>query len=342
MNISRRELIKYTGGGLAIYLGLNVLGCAGKQKTVTLDFGSGPPDSAAFAMGSSLGSISQEKGGGIIINPKAIKTVTAIAKLGKGELHLAEAATLVVYNAIKGEGSFKEPVEHTPIQLMSWYWIAIATFTPVNSDIHTIYDLEGKRVAPGPLAASYVQVYKRALEASGVNINNIEWVDLETAEMSAALKSGSVDVAGGPANINGIIPSYQKELIAANEVRMVGVPDDAIKKIQQAPGVSGKWFSNEIFGGVKEFPTEGKSFVITSPYVMVANDLVSEDIGKRMLEFIWSIKDDLPNYHKAFKPWVDPSFWTENLDPSIPVHPGAAKFYKEKNLWKEGFTVGKL
>ncbi len=343
MIFGRRTFLKNIAVGASLLSGVSIVGCGQKStetEQVRLKFISGPPESIGFAMGSTIGTITKEENREVIVLPEAGKSLSGMAMVGRGELDLATGSAYVAYNAMKGEEFFTTPSEYPLMQVTSWYWIWVAVFAPVDSDIYTIHDLEGKKVGPGPLAATFTREYQKALSVAGVK--NVEWVDVEVSELAGNIRAGIIDAGGGPANINGIIPSYQKELISSVDLRLVGFTEEDIKAIEKTPGINGRWVPNEVFGGVKEFPTEGETFVLESSYCIYSNSLVKEETIYNFLNIIWDNKEKLPEYHKAFKPWTEPDFWTRLLSPDITVHPGAARFFKEKGIWRPELKIGSI
>jgi len=78
--------------------------------------------------------------------------------------------------------------------------------------------------------------------------------------------------------------------------------------------------------GVKEPVTFMK---YDSYFVARAN--LTEEAAYQIVKVLWDYNEELGPIHVSLKSWTPDVFVIEN--PSVPYHPGAIKFYKEKGVW---------
>jgi len=61
---------------------------------------------------------------------------------------------------------------------------------------------------------------------------------------------------------------------------------------------------------------------------------VPDNVVESALKAVWEGGDQLVPIHPMFKEWTHDR--AVDADVSIPYHPGAVRFYRERNIWKPG------
>ncbi|HEX9455965.1 MAG TPA: TAXI family TRAP transporter solute-binding subunit, partial [Candidatus Binatia bacterium] len=64
---------------------------------------------------------------------------------------------------------------------------------------------------------------------------------------------------------------------------------------------------------------------------MVGHKALPNEVVQAALKAIWDNVDQLPPLNPQFKDWTRER--AASADVTIPYHPAAMQFYKEKNLW---------
>ena len=75
-------------------------------------------------------------------------------------------------------------------------------------------------------------------------------------------------------------------------------------------------------------------------YVAVRTD-VPEDLVYAFTKTLMENAAELDAYH-ALGTTIRPETALSGLDPNIPIHPGAARYYKEAGVWDDSLTVGTI
>lgn len=238
---------------------------------------------------------------------------------GKIEVGLSDPGTSL--DSYTGQGNF----EGTENQIMAWFSIEDVyqtTIIPKDSNIKTAQDIKGKRVGIGQVGSANFVDGKIWLEASGVSVDDVKIMYMSQAEMSEAMKNGQIDVflwcTGYPS-------ASIQELAMARDVVFLPTSEDAMEKIQNKYSY---YTLKNIPAGVYKGIDEDLPTMSYRRMAVVKADL-SEDMVYNMTKAIFENLDYLGTVH--------PIFWGLSLDNaldslSIPLHPGALKYFKEKGV----------
>lgn len=314
----------------------------GGGASTSFTFRTGPSSSMAFGLANQLSSQLEQNSGlnmSVEAGPSASESVV---QLLRGDVELAYGGTLTGIRAQNGEGNFgaiQEPKQL--MQIMSYYWIRTGLVTKTSSDVRTYGDLDGQAYTVGSYDFSFFAGMRHAFENMMGDFDP-EHRSYDLNQMATALSNDQVVAAGGPLYINGITPSYIEQLYSQSDVRLLAWSDDLRSAIEDNPRVSSAMVSNDELSGVAEFQTEGETFMVSTNSNWYVTDLLSADTVYTLMDTIWGVKEELPDAHAGFGPWATEDFWTANMSPEIPVHPGAAQFLQEKGLWDDSFTVGEI
>lgn len=239
--------------------------------------------------------------------------------LDKGEAELAFVAGDVAYQAYNGEGDFKEKLKL--VALFSTYSEPVHIVTLADKNINSVMDLKGKKVAVGS-PGSGTEVKARAmLNALGITYDDIDEQFLSFAEAADAMKDNNIDAAvmavGAPA-------SAVMDLSAVRSVKLISLTKDEINKVK----AKYPYFTESKIekGAYEKIPVEVETVAV--PIIIAAKTDISEQTAYGVTKAIF---EHLPELHAVHK--VAEEIKLETAGPAIiPLHPGAAKYFKEKGL----------
>jgi hypothetical protein len=305
-------------GLLGAFLALAMAGIgSGRASAQTYGFATLPPGTLNHTTASAISKVVKEKGGvNMLVQPTAGDNVIN-PLVGRGEVEIGITNIMEVTDAL--EGGLKD---------MRIITAAHALRTPMfvrkDSGMFKNADLKGKRVTMGYSAMRNIDKTVRAMLASaGLTDADVKPVLVPNVVRSAdEFIAGNADMFsfafGGPkvkeadATVGGI---------RALEIDEAGMP--AAKKImpwayltQIGPG--------PIFTGVEK-PMKVYSF----DNVIIASAKVSDDLVYKILDLMEKNKDELIAVQPVLREWT-PAFGYKQY--SVPYHPGALKFFKERNL----------
>ena len=210
------------------------------------------------------------------------------------------------------------------------YGFQMGLFVRKDSNINTLADLKGKRVPSDWVAQTGVLPHSQAILAvGGLTYNDVVKVpEVNVVRAADDFKSGKLDTfyfaVGAPkvaevaASVGGVRILPLGEVAAA---------DRAMKTIRQEYYPSMVNPAPHIVGIDK--PTE----VITIDFVVGVGSHVKDDIVYDFVKAVHANKAGLVEGHPNFNAFIPDN--AGKMQPSLPHHPGAIKFFKEKGIWKD-------
>lgn len=288
-----------------------------------LSLGTGSTGGTYYPLGGAIANQWNKEVKDLKVTPQATgASVENLALMGKGDLDLGMVVNMTADDAYNGRADFKrKPVKNFGAVGVI-YPEVIQIVVPKDSDIQSIKDLKGKRVAVGPQGSASVNTTRDILKAYGLTFKDIEPFYDAFGDAATKLKDGQLDATFG---ILGLPASNIEEITASTEVRLLGVDDKALKKLQkerpfyQPLNIPGKTYK----GQDEDVQT------VTLKAVMYASNDLSEDLVYELTKVMYEQKKAIAKAHQTGEQ-IELEQALEGV--TTPVHPGAKKFYEEKNI----------
>lgn len=165
------------------------------------------------------------------------------------------------------------------------------------------------------LMKTYNTSYKDLRDNRGFKINHGSY-----SELSSQFKDGQIDYAFMNLGVPGaaIIDMSQ-----ARPLNLINFPDELLKKLRADFG----FLSGDIKAGTYKGADENATTIKMATTLMAAKS-VSEDTIYKITKSLCENQDKLASIHSSMAVF---DCATAAKDSPAPVHPGAAKYYKEKN-----------
>ena len=193
-----------------------------------------------------------------------------------------------------------------------------------GSGVKSVRDLRGKRVVLGPQGSGTEQNALQILEMHGLKESDVRAERIDAAAAADQIKDARVDAAFFTTGLGSAVIIDTFISGKAVMVPVAAGEGDALKK--KYP-----------FYTMERIPAntyKGQETEITTPAVMammVAKADLPEDLVYR---FTKAIFDDLKQFHAAHAAAKNLTLQSATAGMPIPLHPGAAKFFKEKGITK--------
>lgn len=257
---------------------------------------------------------------------------TFLPLIESGELEFGMINAVDMALAYQGPDKLKiggrNPYPHTPGTRLIMRGSPLQGSLVVRKDspIKNIHDVKGKRVTgeyPAQLAVWY-NVYG-SLANGGLNWSDVKVVPVPAVnEGLDALVQGRADVtthAIGSAKI--------KEADAAVGIRYISLDcspqgEERIKK-----AVPGYYLSTLKAGSSTGIVEDTCAF--TYDIYVIGHKSLPDAVVQAALKAVWDNVAKLPPLHPNFKDWTRER--AASADATLPYHPAAVQFYKEKKVW---------
>lgn len=254
--------------------------------------------------------------------------------LEAGEAEFAGINSDSAWPASQGMKPYGKPIDFQMI--MTAYGNTVVFLTRPDSGIKKMEDLVGRPVSVGPSGSGgYKLAYSVLAHGYGM------WKDIKPYyiaynDQAAALRDGTVDAMMAHLN-NGRPASYLAEADATSKVYVLGQTEEAIERIrkveafQKGVKLDGKNLKN----------LDREILAMTNHHVEYARSDMPEDLVYAMVRAIYENASEIGNFHPIAKT-LKIETALEGAFPEIPVHPGAARYYKEVGVWRDELTVGQV
>jgi TRAP transporter TAXI family solute receptor len=199
---------------------------------------------------------------------------------------------------------------------------------PKDSPIKQFSDLKGKRVSVGTRGGGEAYLFQRIREVVGLKESDVKMEFLGKGEAINAYKDGAVDAIAYMSPLPN--PGVMELGSHRRGARVVGLAPQEIKKLislypeYSEYTIEKKWYDNAIKDG-----SDVLSF--TEWYYIASRDDFSADTAYQMARVLDERHDELV---AAFKAAHSSTAAATAKDPGFQLHPGAAKYLKEKGLIK--------
>ena len=294
--------------------------------------GTNPAGTAFYAVGAGLAKVISGAGPMQSIVQPYTGSSTFMPLLDSGEIDFgiinAVETNLGYQGPAKLKISGKNPLPHVPNTrlIMRGSPLSVSLVVRKDSPMKTVHDIKGKRVAgeyPANIAI-WFHVYTELANAG------MTWEDVKVVPVPAvnegvdALVQGRADAANHAVGVAKV-----KEADAAIGVRYLSLDCSAQGDARVRKAVPGYYLITLKSGSSTGIV--GDTCVLAYDIYWVGHKGLSNEVVAHSLKAIWDNIDKLAPLNPQFNDWTRER--AASADVTIPYHPAAVQFYKEKNLW---------
>ncbi len=292
-----------------------------------------PPGTVFYALASGLAKVTSEGAPFQVVVQPYSGTSTFLPLLNAGEIDFGINNAVDMALSYQGPERLKiggrNPFLHTPnVRLVMRGSVLItALLVRRDSPMKTIHDIRGKRLT-GEYPAQLSNWYNLFGFLSGAGMT---WDDVKIVPVPAvndgvdALVQGRADVTMSAVNAAKV-----KEADAAVGIRHISLDcsPQGEKRLRAAvPGYYPYWLKRGQATGIVE-----DTCVNAYDIYLTGHKAAPDQVVGAVLKNIWDNIDKLPPLHPAFKDWTRER--ASSPDATIPYHPAAVQFYKERGVWR--------
>jgi uncharacterized protein len=299
---------------------------AGAQtQTVRLSIATGGTGGVYYPMGGGMASLISK----YIPNVEATAEVTAgsvdnckLLQARKADLALIMAD--IGYDALKGLGRFKSGA--IPLRTVAVVYSNYLHFVALDgSGINTVPDMKGRRVSTGAPGSGTEVKTMRVLESYGVDgEKDIKRERLSVAESAGALKDRKIDVF----TWDGGLPTAAVLDLAATpgiKIRVLNNADHMDKLLQKYGPVYFKLpIPKNTYPGM-----DADIEVVCVANLLICHEKMDPGLVYNILKVLIEHQPELVAVHKEARHLT---LATAAVGSSLPIHPGAMKYFQEKGI----------
>jgi TRAP transporter TAXI family solute receptor len=322
------RLVVRLAGVVGLVVALASPATAQLPRSVTL--ATNPPGTVYYTFGSGLAKVISGGPFQVAIQPYAgSSTFLPLLNSGEVELGIVNAVDMgLSYRGPKFQIGGRNPFPHAPnVRLvMRGSPLLVGLLVRKDSPIKTVHDVKGKRMTgeyPAHLAVWYNMFGH--LASAGLTWSDVKVIPVPAVNEGVdALIQGRADVTEHAINAAKI-----KEADASVGVRHVSIDCSPAgeKRLKQAvPG----YYGRIVKPGEATAVVEDTCFIAYDTYLSAGKG-VADAVVEAALKSIWENTDKLAPIHPLFKEWTRER--AVDHEATIPYHPGAVRFYKERKAW---------
>lgn len=296
---------------------------AAKKKELL--FATGGTAGTYYPLGGAMAQIWNEKVPGVHVTVQSTgASVENMRLLNNGQADLGLAMNNVADDAYNGRGEFKDKPVKNFKAVGVVYPEVVQAFVAADSNIKTIADLKGKKVAVGPTGSGTEYTTRKILEAYGVTYKDITPTYATFADAVDQFKDKHIDAAF---NVLTAPAASIQDVATMRKIRFLEITGtEAAKIVEQIPFFSAYEIPANSYPG-QDQPVKTLTL---SANLYVRADLDDETVYN-LCKVMYENKDDIAKNNATAKHL--------NLQRALsgvttPVHPGAEKYYKEKGISK--------
>ncbi|MCL6612013.1 MAG: TAXI family TRAP transporter solute-binding subunit [Peptococcaceae bacterium] len=297
------------------------------QTQKDLNVATGTTSGVYYVLGNGMAQMWNAKVPGVRATAQATEaSVQNMNLLQKKEADIGFTMNQVAGNAYEGKDKFQGRPNKDLRVMTGLYPNVVQIVVPAKSDVKSVKDLAGKRFVPGA-AGSGTEVSCREIFALyGIDYmgkKNMKADFVGFTEAVELLKNGQSDGAFISA---GVPNSAIMDLSNSTSVRLLPLEKDMVDKIcKEMPW----YYPTVIKANTYKGQTEDVLTVAQANLLVTRADL-PEDLIYQLTKAIFENQKDLVNAHSAAKDITKENALKGLM--GVPVHPGAAKYFKEIGL----------
>ena len=303
-------------------------GCGGgggyeSADPARISFASGGTSGTYYPIAGAISTLWTDKVEGLTVDVQSTGASAENLNLIKnGEAEVALVQNDVMYYAYTATESFADVDKNESFATLGTVYPEVVQLVVAgDSGIETLADLKGKAVSIGDVGSGVESNAKQILAAAGIGLDEITVRNLGFGESANGIKDKTLDAAFVTA---GTPTTAVTELAATNDIKVLSLDQAVIDKLCADYGYYTAFtIPADVYGTAADANT-----VAVKATIVVKADL-SEELVYNMTKTLFENLDVVAESHAKGK---EMKLESAVDGVSVPLHPGAAKYYAEQGL----------
>jgi TRAP transporter TAXI family solute receptor len=312
----------------ALLLGLALAAPGHAQDKVGLIFSAGPTGGTWTPMAAATADVIKKKFPELDVQVEPGAALVNMEKIRNDKADIGWSMTTVLADARAGVNSWKGKQTDKPLHVANYYPNVWQLVVPADSDVRKIEDLKGKAVALPPRGnTSLAEGWELMLKVLGMKLDDLGTKSYGSLTENGELIKNRQAVAMGWYTV--VPASFVLDVGSSRKLRMVGLTEDTIKKMQALNA----GFVRHVIpkGTYGAYGIEADVVTIQAPTILIASSKAPADAIYKVTKAIVEGREAFANVSAVMK-GTTPQHFAESF--GMPRHPGAERYYREAGLLK--------
>lgn len=310
---------------LALMLMLTVVFTACAPAKTNMILATGGTSGTYYPYGGAMAQIFNSKIPNMNVTAQATgASVENLKLLGQNEAELAIVQNDMLDYAYNGIEAFEGGKIESLRGIATLYPEIVQIVASPGSGITSVKDMKGKKVSVGAPGSGVEANARQIFDATGLTYNDMNVSYLSFSESADAFKDKHIEAFFVT---SGIPNAAIQDITAQNDIVMVSLPDDVIAALTQKYPFFVEYTIPA--GTYKGQTSDVKTVAVMA--TLATNSKASEDVIYNITKTLFENQPELAQAHAKGAELVLEKA-VQGI--SIPFHPGAEKYFKEKGLMK--------
>jgi len=332
-----------SAAALTAVLALSAAPPADAQQRKSIRWAVASIDTYSYKVAASVTKMIEEALGGeytVTVNPYP-STTAAMKATMDGDGEIGYTADVGMEELYAGEGGFRNYKPSKSLLVHTWYAYPMESFMAVaakNADKYKCWkDFSGKPVFYTPAGFMNWLNFRRAYKTLGYDFKHLQ---IDPKSQSDALQAGTIAGAVAYTTSGTSLVPYWKETEVRMDVTVVNPCPDEVAKLK-AGGLAIETVDpkNAFSKSVGVSQIQGVPIL----FAYNARPDLPEDVVYKILNAFEANKGKLASMDAGFAPMAKDFVGMQvngiKANPAVAVHPGLARFLKEKNAWDNSWKI---
>ncbi len=321
---------------LTMVVTLFLAGCGGSKpeaakneppKVVDINIATATTTGVYYVLGNGLAQMWQNKVPNVRASAQSTEgSVQNMNLLQKGETHVAFSMNQVVGNAYNGLDKFEGRANKELRVITALYPNVVQIVAPAKANIKSVNDFKGKRFVPGAAGSGTETATREVFSVFGLDYKDNKDLKVDYVGFTQAvelMKNGQTD---GTLISAGVPNAALMDLTNSADAVLISLEPDKVNEIvQKYP----HYFPFTIPANTYKGQTQPVN-TIAQANLLVTTSQMDADLVYLLTKAIFENKDDLVAAHSAARDITKEAALSGLM--GVPLHPGAAKYFKEIGL----------